>query len=268
MRLLLPIAAAALALAGCADDDAAPGPSPGADGPPAVDLTPAERSAFLDRVGALGFTCRQAAPADPAFVACTRAGKGLEASRDTVRLTALPDGGVLRVSYCGPDAAVGAAFSETFLTEIGSPDLGADVPRTAGTPLVRCVAEGGVGFAAGGPVEGPLQGPSLRDLGARLVAAGWTCPDDGSSTLNCTSGRGDARSVAAGAGSMVTVATPDPAALAETAGALGLTQDAVDAAAACAPGAVCEHLVVDALDVTFDTDDGHARMMLRAAAWG
>jgi hypothetical protein len=263
MRTLLVAAVALLGLAACSDGTPADPTATASPEPPEVTLTADERTDFLDRIGALGFTCRDALREDPAYVACTRPGRASSARLDTVRLTAGPDDEVVRVSYCGPDTEVRTAFSEAFLPELGSPP---ELPQTHETRGARVQGCNAVGFAAGAEVTRLLRRVDPEAVRGDLEAAGWECRDD--AILSCGRG-GDGRLapvawVAHGEVGISGRSQQVASALTD----LGFDREVEAAATACGPDAPCEHLLVDGYDVTMSVDDGRTVVVAREAAWG
>ncbi len=260
MRTVLAIvAASALLASGCTSDGGSPEPAPE---PASVTLTGDERDDFVSRVVDLGYTCREALPDTARYVACTRPGEYSDARDDVVSVTSSEDGEqVLRVAYCGQEEGVAAAASAAFLGEIGTPDLLVDPPRVEGASITRC---GDQGVALGQPALSVLRELDLEMVRRHLVRQGWACRNG--EPADCRpSGPARQEILVYGIPGEVRVVARSSRDLVTTTRLLGLrlSPTVVEAASACRPAAVCEHLVVDGFDVYVSADGGYRRLTIR-----
>ena len=232
------------------------------DDPVTVTLTGEERDAFVAQVEDLGYTCRDAIPEASLYVACTRPGDYPDATHDTVQLSSTPDGAtVTRLAYCGPEPGVVAAVSDAFLGEVGSPELLAEVPSLDGVTLQQCRSTVGQGVVIGGPGLPYLRELNLTLLTRGLTRAGWSCRE--APTADCRpAGRGDGTFVR-GTEAEVVAGAPTPEALAAVTRVLALSPIVAEAAEACAPDTVCDHLVVDGYDMFFEATDTASRVRIK-----
>lgn len=255
------LCAAALALtASCTSDDE-PEQRERSEGPGAVTFTGEERDDFLARVEDLGFTCRDALPETDRYGACTRPGTYLEAAADTVLVASTPDGAaVTRVSYCGPEDQVVTAVSDAFLGEVGSPDLLAEIPTLEGAQLQACDPATGTGIAYGQSMP-VLRELELDLLTRELTRKGWTCSED--SLVRCLPPGGEQEALVRGTPSQVWVTAPTGERLAEAVQVLGLSPVVAEAAGACAPLTVCDHLLVDGFDMFLSANREESRLRIK-----
>lgn len=260
MRTLLALLCATVLVltSGCTADDE----PDEADQSARVALTGEERDVFVAQVEELGYTCRDAVPETDRYVACTRPGTHPDAAHDTVQLSSTPDGAtVTRLVYCGPEPRVVAAVSDSFLGELGSPDLLPELPRLAGVEVRQCASTVGTGVVVGGPGLPYLRQLDVHLLQRGLTRAGWTCRDE--PTVDCRSRAGGDRTLVWGTDQELLVSAPTPQALAAVTRVLALSPVVAQAALDCAPDSVCDHLVVDGFDMFFDVTDAVSRVRIK-----